>query len=109
MVIIQPCQAPSVRRRRYGERVAGAIARPAGRPLMNWNHTIRQAHRWVSILFTLGVITNMVVMSQLKPDEKPPMFVGMLAFIPLMLLLVSGLYMFAQPYFAKRRAARNAG
>jgi hypothetical protein len=67
---------------------------------MNWNRTIRQAHRWLSILFTLGTIANIVVMSL----ATPPVWVGLLALIPLILLLVSGLYMFALPYFRPGRA-----
>ena len=31
---------------------------------MNWSKWIRQAHRWLSIAFTLTVIANFVVMSQ---------------------------------------------
>ena len=62
---------------------------------MNWNRSIRQVHRWVSILFTLGVIANIVTMSL----TVPPFWVGLLALIPLILLLISGLYMFALPYF----------
>lgn len=76
---------------------------------MNWNHMIRQSHRWVSIAFTLGVITNMVAMSQLHGQEKPAMWVGLTALVPLMFLLFSGLYMFAQPYLARRRSAQRAG
>ena len=72
------------------------------------SHSIRQFHRWVSIAFTLGVIANMVAMSQLHGQEKPAMWVGLLALIPLILLLVTGLYLFAQPYVAKRRRLRPA-
>ena len=70
------------------------------------NHGIRQFHRWVSIAFTLGVIANMAAMSQLHGDEKPAMWVGLLALIPLILLLVTGLYLFALPYVAKRRGGQ---
>jgi hypothetical protein len=31
---------------------------------MNWSHWIRQAHRWVSIAFTLTVIANFAAMTQ---------------------------------------------
>jgi hypothetical protein len=67
------------------------------------NHTIRQIHRWVSIAFTLGVITNIVTISRLHEGEKPPMWVGLTAGVPLILLLLTGLYMFALPYLAKGR------
>lgn len=64
---------------------------------MNWSRSIRQVHRWLSIIFTLGVIANIVTMSL----TVPPFWVGLLALIPLILLLISGLYMFALPYFRR--------
>jgi len=67
---------------------------------LKWNHWIRQFHRWVSIAFTLAVIVNIVVMSQ----GQPPFWVGLLALLPLILLLVTGLYLFALPYAARRRS-----
>lgn len=68
---------------------------------MRWNYQIRQIHRWISIIFTLGVIANIVVMTQV---EQPPFWVGLLALIPLILLLITGLYLFALPYVARARA-----
>lgn len=61
---------------------------------------IRQSHRWLSIAFTLGVLTYIVVMST---KGQPPAWVGLLALIPLILLLVSGLYLFALPYVRRMR------
>lgn len=72
---------------------------------MNWNARIRQLHRWLSIAFTLMVLANFVVMGR----GEIALWVGSLTLVPLFLLLVSGLYMFALPYFNRRRAARNAG
>jgi len=66
---------------------------------MDWNKLIRQLHRWLSIAFTLAVIVNIVAMMQ----EKQAVWVGLLALFPLILLLISGLYMFALPYAAKWR------
>jgi hypothetical protein len=68
---------------------------------MNWNKLIRQTHRWLSIAFTVAVIANVIAMMQ----EKQAVWVGVLALIPLILLLLSGLYMFALPYAAKPRRA----
>ena len=65
---------------------------------------LRQTHRWLSILFTLGVIGYMVVMSQ----GQPPAWVGLFALVPLILLLITGLYMFVSPYVAKARSGRRA-
>ena len=64
------------------------------------NTWIRQVHRWVAIAFTLGVMTYMVAMSQ----GQPPAWLGLFALVPLILLLVTGLYLFALPYLPKRRA-----
>lgn len=67
---------------------------------MNWNKLIRQTHRWLSIAFTLAVIANVIAMAQ----GKQIVWVGLLALAPLILLLISGLYMFMLPYMTKLRA-----
>ena len=72
---------------------------------MNWNKGIRQVHRWLSITFTAGVLGYMAVMSQMTP----PWWVGLFALVPLILLLVTGLYLFALPYLAKGRRQQTAG
>lgn len=66
---------------------------------MNWNLLVRQGHRWISILFTLAVLVNIAAMTQ----GQPPIWIGLLALFPLILLLVSGLYLFALPYIARVR------
>lgn len=66
---------------------------------MNWSASIRQLHRWLSITFTIAVIANIAVQGQ----ERVALWVGMLTLIPLGLLLLTGLYMFALPYVNKRR------
>jgi hypothetical protein len=68
---------------------------------VNWNAWVRQAHRWVSIFFTLTVIANIAVMS-LRGGKAPP-WLTYLPLFPLALLLFSGLYLFVLPYRAKRR------
>jgi membrane protein CcdC involved in cytochrome C biogenesis len=68
---------------------------------------IRQFHRWISILFTLTVIANFVAMA-MKPGEQPPAAVTYAPLLPLFLLLLSGLYLFALPYFRKSQSARPA-
>ncbi len=67
---------------------------------MNWNKWVRQIHRWLSIAFTLAVIANMVVLAR----EQPPVWVGQLALLPLVLLLLTGLYMFVLPYATRSRS-----
>ena len=65
---------------------------------MNWNNWIRQFHRWLSIAFTLAVIVNIIAMGQ----KEPALWVGLLALLPLVLLLITGLYMFVLPYVPRR-------
>src|SRR5690242_14166981 len=70
-----------------------------GEVALSWNTWIRQIHRWLSIAFTLAVIANLVVMMQ----GMQVLWVGLLALFPLILLLLTGLYLFALPYAAKWR------
>ena len=70
---------------------------------MNWNTSIRQIHRWLSIAFTVAVVVNVIAMMQ----EKQAVWVGLLALFPLILLLLTGLYMFVLPYAAKWRGVRG--
>jgi hypothetical protein len=68
---------------------------------MNWNKWVRQIHRWLSVAFTVAVIVNIIVLGQ----EKPPVWVGLLALLPLVLLLLTGLCLFVLPYVTKWRSA----
>jgi hypothetical protein len=72
---------------------------------LNWNTWIRQTHRWVSIAFTVGVIVNFVAVVQ----KKYTVWVGLLALLPLALLLFTGLYLFVLPYATKWRSGRRSG
>ncbi|RFB75506.1 hypothetical protein [Methylovirgula sp. 4M-Z18] len=71
---------------------------------MSWNMWIRQIHRWLSIAFTVAVIFNIVAM--VRQDQA--LWVGLLALLPLILLLLTGLYMFALPYAAKWSGERRS-
>ena len=73
---------------------------------MNWNVWIRQAHRWVSIVFTLTVIANFAALA--RGGGMPPPWITYSPLPPLALLLFSGLYLFALPYAARRRAGRTS-
>jgi cellulose synthase/poly-beta-1,6-N-acetylglucosamine synthase-like glycosyltransferase len=66
---------------------------------MNWNHWIRQAHRWISIAFTVTVLANFAAMTQ----GPPPMWITYAPLFPLALLLFSGLYLFILPYRNKSK------
>ena len=83
-------------------------ARAASGPLpresaVNWNKWIRQFHRWVSIAFTASVILTFVALAQ----EKPVVWVSYVPLLPLALLLVTGLYLFALPYITEWRRRRG--
>jgi hypothetical protein len=65
---------------------------------------IRQFHRWTSIAFTLTVIANFVAIAR----GEPPAWITYSPLLPLFLLLLTGLYLFALPYVTRRRAARQA-
>lgn len=68
---------------------------------MLWNKWIRQSHRWLSMLFTATVIANFVTMA----FGQPPSYVTYAPLLPLFLMLLSGLYLFALPYFARSSGA----
>ena len=57
----------------------------------------RQVHRWLSLAFTLTVIANIVAMAM----GSTATWIGFLALVPLIPLLLTGLYLFALPYLAK--------
>ncbi|PBB23550.1 hypothetical protein CK228_32445 [Mesorhizobium sp. WSM4312] len=71
---------------------------------MDWSTWIRQAHRWLSIIFTATVVANFVTMA----FGQPPAWVVYSPLPPLFLMLFSGLYMFVLPYVAKGRSAQRA-
>ena len=64
---------------------------------------VRQVHRWLAIAFTAGVIVNTVVIFGLG-QAQPPYWVYLLALIPLLLLLLTGLSLFVPPYVARGRS-----
>ena len=70
---------------------------------MNWSKWIRQTHRWLSIAFTLTVISNFAAMTQ----GQPPAWVTYSPLLPLALPLFTGLYMFVLPYATKWRTGRR--
>jgi hypothetical protein len=74
---------------------------------LNWNHSIRQFHRWVSIAFTITVIANFVALAQ-GAGAPPPPWITYSPLPPLALLLFSGLYLFVLPYTVRLRSGRKA-
>lgn len=72
---------------------------------MHWNNWIRQFHRWMSIAFTLAVIVNIIALVR----EQQAVWVGLLALFPLILLMLTGLYLFVLPYAERWSSGREAG
>ena len=71
---------------------------------MNWNSGIRQFHRWMSIVFTVAVIFNTIMLVM----NRQATWVGLTALFPLILLMITGLYMFALPYLTRSRKTSPA-
>ena len=67
---------------------------------MIWNMWVRQTHRWLSIVFTVAVIINIAALAQ----KEQAVWVGLLALLPLVLLMLTGLYLFVLPYATKWRS-----
>ena len=70
---------------------------------MNWSGWIRSTHRWLAIAFTLAVIVNLIALVR----ENQGVWIGLLALFPLILLMLTGLYLFALPYAAKWHSRRR--
>ena len=66
---------------------------------------VRQAHRWVSVAFTLSVTANIVALT--AGSGQPPDWVTYAPLPPLFVLLFTGLYLFALPYTARWRPSRR--
>jgi hypothetical protein len=69
-----------------------------GKEKMVLNKSIRQVHRWLSIIFTLTVIANFATMA----FGQPPAWVVYSPLLPLLILLATGRYLFFLPYLMKR-------
>ncbi len=69
------------------------------------NNSIRQIHRWLSIIFTLTVAANFAAMTL----GEPPAWIVYSPLLPLFLLLFTGLYMFALPYVTRARHRGEEG
>jgi hypothetical protein len=72
---------------------------------LNWSKWVRQIHRWLSIAFTVAVVVNIVALGQ----KEPSVWIGLLALLPLVLLLLTGLYLFVLPYATGWRSGRRTG
>lgn len=75
---------------------------------MKWSRSIRQAHRWLSLVFTALVVAN-VALNFVGTSEDLALTVGFATLVPLGLLLLSGLYLFVLPYAVRRWGGPEAG
>jgi hypothetical protein len=64
---------------------------------------IRQFHRWTSAVFVLSVIATTIVLTQ----PEPIIWFSYVPLAPLAVLALTGIYMFFQPYMAKRQRGAN--
>lgn len=72
---------------------------------MNRNTWVRHIHRWVSMVFTVSVVVVTIVV---LVQEQPAEWVYLSPLLPLTLLLLTGLYLFALPYLSRRRSEDRA-
>lgn len=67
---------------------------------MSGHHWVRQSHRWLAIIFTATVIVNFS--ARAVNSGEPPLWITYSPLPPLFLMLVTGLYLFALPYLARK-------
>jgi hypothetical protein len=70
---------------------------------LNWNKSVRQTHRWLSIAFLMAVIINGIAVGLKKYTAS----LGLVAVVPLALLFFTGMYLFVLPYAARLRTSRR--
>jgi hypothetical protein len=68
------------------------------------SRSLRRIHRWTSVVFVVTILVTIVALAQ----EEPVVWVSYVPLIPLAVLLLTGMYLFALPYVTRRRAARRA-
>jgi hypothetical protein len=71
---------------------------------MNSNKWIRLIHRWLSAAMTVGMTINLVAVLLHRYTNT----LGLLAVLPLVLLFLTGAYLYVAHYAAKWRSARRA-
>jgi hypothetical protein len=55
----------------------------------------------MSMIFTLAVIANVILNFAVAADPQVTFWVGSLTLLPLALLMLTGLYLFALPYMRR--------
>lgn len=72
---------------------------------MNWSTSVRQFHRWVSIIFVAIVVIVGVLGAVLESAE----WIFYVPLLPLALLIITGLNLFVLPYLRRRSGGPEAG
>lgn len=67
------------------------------------NAFVRSSHRWLSVVFMAAVLVN--ITAQIMGVQA--VWIGLLALFPLILMMISGMWLFVLPYVARRRAMRS--
>lgn len=62
---------------------------------------MRQLHRWLSMAFTLAAIANIAALIAGSNAQ----WLGFVALVPLIFMIITGLYLFALPYLSRGKAA----
>ena len=81
----------------------GAGPARAGR----WSRRVRQTHRWLSIAFVTGVIMATIATAS-AGEQEPSGWFYVLPGGSLVLLALTGLYLFALPHLGRWRATKAA-
>lgn len=68
--------------------------------LSNW---IRSFHRWLSVAFTLTVVANFAV----RAVGEPSAWITYAPLLPLLLMFLTGAYLFVLPYTSRRPDLRR--
>ncbi|WP_443747151.1 hypothetical protein [Asticcacaulis solisilvae] len=68
------------------------------------NKGIRTFHRWAGFVLSVAVIINIVALVM----KVQSFAIGLLALIPLLAMMGTGLYMFAEPYIIKGKRTEAA-
>ena len=62
------------------------------------NAFIRTSHRWLSVVFMALVVANTVYLILGRQNY----LLGMITLVPLILMMISGMWMFVLPYVKRR-------
>ena len=79
------------------------LMHPAPKQEVRVSKFIRIFHRWTSLVFVLIIAA---IFAMLGMGQEPAQWIYYTPLAPLFVLMISGLYMFFQPYVAKARCGK---